>query len=130
MPNDSVKSNVEVARAAWGEAAPEWVIVLAEACDRASQAKIARRLGYTGPVINQALRATYAGRMDKLEQKVRGELMREMVGCPVLGEISMKKCVDTQARAQARSYAPTNALRVELRRACRVCPYRLNKEAA
>lgn len=118
-------ANVAVARHAWGEAAPEWVIVLAEACDRSTQAAIARRLGYSGPVVNQALRNTYAGRLDRLEQKVRGELMRETYTCPVLGEISRKKCVDTQGRA----YAATNALRVELRRACPRCPNRLGKEA-
>lgn len=120
-------TNVAAARRAWGAAAPEWIIVLAEACDarNGSQAAVARRLGYSGAVINQALKNTYAGRLDKLEQKVRGELMNECVQCPVLGEITRRRCIDEQSRA----YAATNALRVELRRACPRCPNRHDKAA-
>lgn len=120
-------SNVAAARRAWGAAAPEWIIVLAEACDArsSSQTALAKRLGYSTAVINQALKNTYAGRLDKLEQKVRGELMNECVACPVLGEITRRRCIDEQSR----TYAATNALRVELRRACPRCPNRHQKDA-
>lgn len=121
------ETNVTAARRAWGAAAPEWVLVLAEACDArlSSQSAVAKRLGVSGAMINQALRNTYAGRLDRLEQRVRGELMRETIACPVLGEITRRKCVDQQSRA----YAATNQLRVELRRACPRCPNRLTKVA-
>lgn len=120
------QTNVAVARERWGAAAPEWVVVMAESCDRTSQSAIAKRLGVSSTQINQALRNAYAGRMDKLEQRVRGELMREAVNCPVLGEITKRRCIDEQTRAPAR----TNALRVELRRACPLCPNQLKKEDA
>ena len=123
--NDGI-TNLERAARAWGSAAPEWITVLAETCDRSSQTAVARRLGYTNAVVSAALANGYSGRLDRLEQKVRGELMRETVICPVLGEISKRKCLD----AQGRPYAATNVLRLELRRACPLCPYRLNKEAA
>ena len=119
------KSNVEKARAAWGDAAPEWVIVLAEACDAkgSGQSAVAKRLGVSGAQVNQVLANTYGGRLDKLEAKVRGELMGAMVNCPVLGGITRRKCVDSQSR----KYAATNELRVELRRACPRCPNRMRK---
>ena len=125
MTNDG-KTNVACARSAWGKAAPEWVIVLAEVCDQQSQAAVARKLGVSGAMINQALRNTYAGRLDRLELRVRGELMRECFDCPVLGEITQRRCMDEQSKP----YAATNALRVELRRACPRCPNYLRKEAA
>ncbi len=118
-------TNVAAARRAWGEAAPEWIIVLAEACDQASQAAVARQLGVSGTQINQALKNIYAGRLDRLEQKARGTLMNECVACPVLGEITRRRCIDEQGRP----YAATNALRVELRRACPRCQHRNSKAA-
>jgi hypothetical protein len=122
------KSNVDMARAAWGKAAPEWVIVLAEACDpkHSSQAAVAARLGVSSAMINQALKNTYTGRLDKLEQRVRGELMKQCVACPVLGEITKRRCIDEQSRTQ---FAPTNAVRVELRRACPRCVNFMRKSA-
>ena len=122
---DKSTTFVVAARRAWGEAAPEWVIVLAEVCDKTSQAAVARDLGVSGAQINQALRNTYAGRLDRLEQRVRGALMGECVQCSVLGEITRRRCIDEQGRP----YAATNALRVELRRACKTCSNRNSKAA-
>lgn len=117
-------SNLARAREAWGSAAPEWIMVLAEACDRASQSAIAVRLGVSSATVNRALVRAYAGRLDRLEARVRGELMGTTVSCPVLGEITRRRCAD----AQARPYAPTNDLRIELRRACPLCRHYM-KEA-
>lgn len=124
--NAAIK-NVEVARKCWGEAAPEWVIVLAENCDGKSQASTARQLGVSGAMISQVLRNIYPGRLDKIEARVMGELMNESVGCPVLGEITKRRCVDEQRKNVA---APKNAVRIELRRACPRCPNRLAKDGA
>jgi DNA-binding transcriptional regulator YdaS (Cro superfamily) len=128
MPNDGI-TNEAVAREAWGKAAPEWVVMLAERCDKTKggQSAIARQLGVSGSMINQALKNTYAGRLDRLEQRVRGELMNETVRCPVLSDITKRRCIDEQSR----TYAATNAVRIELRRACRSCPNRMGaKEEA
>lgn len=125
MPADGVTNN-DIARAAWGKAPPEWLLALADACDKSSQSAVARNLGISGSMVNQALKNTYAGRYDRLEQRVRGDLMNEIVGCPVLGEVTKRRCVDEQGRA----YVPTNAVRVELRRACPRCPNRLQKDAS
>ena len=121
------RSNVEKIRAAWGEAAPEWVLVLAEACDArgSSQTAVAERLNVSGSAVSQVLGNTYVGRVDRIEQRVRGELMKQTVACPVLGEITKRRCMDAQSRA----YAATNDLRIELRRACPRCPNYMRKTA-
>jgi len=57
---------------------------------------------------------------------VRGTLMNQTVSCPVLGEITRRRCIDEQGRR----FAATNELRIELRRACPRCPNRTDKEPA
>lgn len=110
------------ARAAWGEAMPEWVAVLAEACDRSSQAEVARRIGYSNSVVSTVLRKTYSGMMAVVEQAVRGALMGETVSCPVAGDIPRDQCLRYQKRAAA--FMATSALAVQLYRACRGdCPH-------
>ena len=104
----------------WGAHPPAWVLELAEACDRTSQGAVARRLGISTTVVNQALSNSYAGRLDRMEQRVRGELMRETVQCPVLGEINTRACLDHQSRG----YQGTNSTRVRLFTACRRCQHR------
>ncbi len=99
---------------------PPWVLALAEACDKTSQGKVAKRLGVSAAVVNQVLGDSYKGRLDRVETRVRGELMRETVLCPVLGEISKRDCLDHQGR----KFHATNRLRVQLFRACRTCPNR------
>lgn len=115
--------NVDRARAAWTSGVPEWVAALAAACDKSSQGKVAQRLGISSAAVNQVLGASYKGRIDRVEARVRGELMRETVACPVLGEISRRECLDHQRR----KFAATNPMRVQLYRACKDCP---NKEAS
>ncbi len=117
---------LEAARQVWGKAAPEWVLALAEACDQSNQTAVARRLKCTGSQVSQVLSNKYAAKLDRFERRVRGELMNQTVNCPVLGEITMRRCVD----AQGRTSAHTNELRVELRRACPRCPNRLDKEGS
>jgi DNA-binding transcriptional regulator YdaS (Cro superfamily) len=112
--------NLARARAAWGERLPDWVEALATACDRSSQGRVAALLGISATTVNQTLGRAYRGRMDRVEARVRGELMRETVVCPVLGEISRRACLDHQSRR----YSPTNLVRVQLFTACRTCENR------
>lgn len=124
MTADAV-TNVAKARSRWGKAAPEWIIVLAEYCDRAGQSATAKKLGRSSTIISQALSNTYPSPLTELEQRVRGELMGQKLACPVLGEITKRRCVDEQGK---NAVSPRNAVRVELRRACPRCPNRLMKE--
>ena len=114
--------NVERARAAWGDPMPDWIYALARACDATSQGKVAAQIGISSAAVNQTLGNKYAGRVDTVEIRVRGELMKQVVGCPVLGEISTRDCLDHQKR----KFRATNPLRVRLAQTCPDCP---NREA-
>lgn len=112
--------NIARAEIAWGETMPDWVHVLAEACNMESQAAVAKRIGYSGSTVNQVLANTYAGDLDRLEQIVRGALMAETVICPRLGETSRDVCLGWQRRPF--STASSNA--VAMYQACRSgCPH-------
>lgn len=104
----------------------DWLEVLRKACTpsvrqpHASQRKVADRLGVSAAMVNQALQGIYKGRLDKLKARVMGELMNKTVTCPVLGEISTRRCEDEQTRP----FAPTNPQRVAVYKACRAgCPH-------
>lgn len=119
---DKVLANLNVltVQRKWGAHPPAWIVELAEECDRSSQGKVAKRLGVSATVVNQALQNAYTGRLDRLEQRVRGELLRETVQCPVLGEITKRECLDHQSRP----YEATNPMRVKLFQTCPRCPNR------
>lgn len=103
------------ARENWGEALPDWVDVLAEECDAHSGVAIARRIGYSGAVVSAVLAGKYKGDIGKVEAKVRGALMGEIVHCPVLDEITKDRCIAEQGR----KFAATSSTRAKLFRACR-----------
>lgn len=107
------------AAAAWGADLPAWVAALAEACEGASQNRVAEQVGYSAAVISQVLKRSYRGDYAAVERRVRAALMGETVVCPVLGEIAATDC----HRHQSRPFATTNPLRVRLWRACRSCPH-------
>lgn len=113
-------ASLQRALLAWGKKLPDWVQRLAEECDTRTQTKVAEQLRISAAVVNQVLGNKYAGRMDTVEARVRGEFMKAVVTCPVLGEISTSDCVANQAQ----KFRPTNPLRVALRKACPSCPNR------
>jgi len=105
---------------AWGANPPDWIVALADACDKTTQGKAARDLGISAAVVNQVLGPVYKGRMDRVETRVRGEYMKAVVTCPVLGPISTRDCLAYQ---QAK-FRATNPLRVALHKTCPTCPNR------
>ncbi|MGY5789087.1 transcriptional regulator len=105
--------------ASWGEA-PDWVIVLAEACTLSSQSAVAKQLDYSPATISQVLSNSYRGDLSRVQEMVRGALMAETVVCPVLGDIARNVCLDWQAKP----HAVTSSLRAQMFRACRgACPH-------
>jgi hypothetical protein len=93
----------------------DWMDVLRAACAASSQAKVAARIGISTTVVNHVLNDKYKGRLDRVAERVRGELMRATVECPVLGELSRRVCLDHQQRP----FSATNPTRVQLYFACR-----------
>jgi hypothetical protein len=104
---------------AWGKAAPQWVLSLARICDRTSQARAAKAIGYSGPVVNQVLMNTYRGNLAAVQKAVEGAFQNAEVQCPVMGAIKANKCISEQ-RIPLRG---TNAQRIAIWNACRDgCP--------
>lgn len=93
----------------------DWLVVLREECERTSLKRLAGRIGLSPTTVHQVLKGNYKGNLHRIEQRVRGELMHKVVECPVLGEISARKCLDWQARP----FAATNPTRVAVWKACR-----------
>lgn len=107
-------------RAAWGEAAPVWVVVLAQAVDRASLGAIGARVGYSGSALSQAINAKYPGDLTALEKAVRGALLAESVACDILGLIPTNVCLTHQRRP----FTTASPQAARLWRACRTCQHR------
>lgn len=111
---------VAKARTAWGKALPDWVAELALLASNTSQAAAAECIGYSPPVVSQVIGRTYRGDLGRVEAKVRGALMNEIVACQVLGEIGLDQCLDEQAKP----FAATSSVRARVFRACRAgCPH-------
>ncbi len=109
------QANVERAIKAWGDAMPDWVRVLAQACDATSQRVAAERMRYSAPVINQVLAKTYKGSLEAIETAVRGAYLSETVICPVLGDLEKHACMDHQRQP----FTNANPIAVKLYRTCR-----------
>lgn len=129
-PQRGFGSGVALANAekAW-DPVPEWVRVLAQACDRpgASQGAVAKRIGYSASAVSSVLNNKYAGDIGRVEQAVRGALMSETVMCPVCDEITRDVCLSHQRKAK--SFKPTSAMRTQLYHACRrTCPHSMIRE--
>jgi hypothetical protein len=108
------------ARAAYGDALPDWVEVLAMEANRTTGALAGKRIGYSGSVVTSVCRATYNGDLGAVEAKVRGAFMGAAVECPVLGEIGRDSCLDEQKK----KHIGTSAMRTALFHACRGgCPH-------
>lgn len=109
------------AEAAWGSGIPDWVRVLATACDGESQARVARRIGYAPAVVSQIIhhRNYNGGNTRAVETQVRAVLMADQVTCPVLATIPLAACLEHQDRVVAG--ARGSELRIRLSRTCPGC---------
>lgn len=56
-------------------AASDWMLRLRQACEYGGQRQVGNRLGFSATVVNQVLKGTYRGRLDRVENAVRSELM-------------------------------------------------------
>lgn len=95
-----------------------WLDVLAAQCAARSQATIARELKVSSSTINQVLKQTYKGRLDRIQSRVEGRYMNLVVECPVIGELPRDRCADFQRR----KFAATSPFRVQLHHTCPTCP--------
>jgi hypothetical protein len=85
-----------------------------------SQVSVAQELGVSPAVVNHLMRDRYAGDVAGMADRIRGQFMKQMVACPVMGELGLRHCLDNQSRP----LAFTNPTRVALYTACKTCPNR------
>ncbi|WP_319774446.1 transcriptional regulator [Breoghania sp.] len=120
MSAPATETMISKARAAWGDALPEWIEELAALVDQVGLAATAKRVGYSTSAVSTAIRGLYTGDLARIEERVRGALMGEMVNCPAFGELARDACLDWQKKP----WAPSSAARVRVYRACRGgCPH-------
>lgn len=119
-PGTPTVDHVAKARAAWGDALPDWVLALAEAAQETTQRAAGEAVGYSPTTVSEVIANRYRGDLTKVETMVRGALMGATVMCPVLDEIGRDQC----RREQTTPFRATNSTRARLRRACRSCPNR------
>lgn len=85
-------------------------------CASTTQTAVARRLGVSDGTISNALNGRYIGNVERLAERIRGELLDGTVQCPVLGPVSLRICQDERGKGL---YA--NPLRIQMYRACMAC---------
>ncbi|QND45232.1 transcriptional regulator (plasmid) [Rhizobium lusitanum] len=121
IPGRAAVDHIAKVKIAWGDDTPEWIVALAEACNRSSQSAVAKDLGYSGPVISQVLSNKYQnGDLTRVEQMVRGALMAETIICPIMGEMARDVCQSWQKKP----FGTASSHRVRMYTACRSgCPH-------
>ncbi len=83
-----------------------WLQALRAEVARTSQARTADRLRISEATVSQVLSGTYKANTQRIERRVRGELMGEVVECPVLYDISLRVCQDVQERPRGAGSNP------------------------
>lgn len=117
-----MNSNREVvALDAWDGALPDWVAVLVQECDQASQNAVAEKTGLSSSAVSQAIRNCYPGNMNSIESAVREVFMSAPVQCPAL-KVQIESGVCLKYRKRAETWTHGNPFRVRMIRACRACP--------
>ncbi len=107
------------ARAAWGDALPDWVHTLAEECDRAGQRQTAKRLKLSPAMVSLAVN-NKREQLEFIKERVERDLMATIIVCPVKGVCGRAQCL----REQSAEYTGANPLAIQLYRACRSgCPH-------
>lgn len=95
----SAPTNLERVTVAWGVDAPEWIRILASACDKTSQRAVSIQLDKSSGYVSRLISRTYAGSYDEARQQVTAILTPAEVVCPVFGlSIKLQFCIENRRR--------------------------------
>lgn len=112
-------SNCEKARTAWSDRLPDWVEILAKACDVTNQRDVGDRLGRSSAYVSRVINCCYTGSYEEAEQLVRSRLAADVVECPVWSDsIPLKACIGNRRRKGR----PRTQLHHLYARTCTTCP--------
>jgi hypothetical protein len=113
----NTKCNHAEARTHWGKKLPEWIFLLAEACNRTSQKAVGKTMHYSGGTISRVLRKTYAGDMAEVKKRVMAFLGDARFACPVMKcTIAADQCFNYRRGIEMLAFAG------HFRIACPKCP--------
>lgn len=116
QPNNSIA----IAKAAWGQNPPQWVMQIATACTASSQSAVGAKIGYSNGTISQVLAKKYPGNYQNVQQKVEQYLSGNGIQCPTAGNIQKPQCTAYQRQP----YNASNPAKVVQYKACRSgCPH-------
>lgn len=110
---------VDKAQDGWRGEPPEWVLVLAGACDARSQNAVAAELNVNAAYLSYAIRNQSPRYHGMTEAAVRARMMGETLPCPVLGDIALDRC---RALRRDRS-RPMGPVQRQLRATCPTCTF-------
>lgn len=110
-------NNRERAAIAWAPEPPPWVLLLADACDRANQRQVGDRLGRSSGYVSRIISRSYAGSYAEAEVQVRAAFGAEEVMCPLYGPMPLRTCIRNRRRER-----PANWLHVQFAQRCPDCP--------
>lgn len=94
-----------------------WINILKNEIAKSNQSQVARRLDLSKATISQVLSGTYAGKTDRVKEKVLLEFENKQVSCPLLGLISLKACKENQDK----DFSCNNMNSIKLFKACKKC---------
>ncbi|MCH4893403.1 hypothetical protein GO308_09805 [Sphingomonas sp. SFZ2018-12] len=77
---------------------PEYIRLLAIACDRSNQRAVAERLGKSSGYVSRIINRRYAGSYVEAETLIRAAYGADEVDCPLFGEIPLASCVHNRRR--------------------------------
>lgn len=111
--------NMQAARRGWGAVLPQWVQLLAAACDRTSQQSVAERLGKSSGYISRLINNQYPGDMAEAERLVRAVYADDDVECPIWSAtIPLSACMSNRRR----TLRPQNFVQRKYQILCPGCP--------
>lgn len=84
----------------------DWLQILRTETERTSRSRVADRLRIGEGTLSQVLSGKYMASTQRIERRVRGELMGEQVECRVLMDISLRVCQDVQERPRGAGSNP------------------------
>jgi len=117
------RSNLDRAADGWGDV-PEYIRLLAAACDKLGQREVGRLLGKSAGYVSRVLRRAYAGDYGEAETLIRAKFGADRVACPLFGNIPLASCVQMRRRKAP----PQNHMHHALARTCPDCPNNLDRE--
>lgn len=119
MTSNAPANVKEIVMPSWGDNPPQWIMQMADECNRSSQSSVAKKMGRSPSLVNMVLRKKYSGDMEDVKGRFEAAFMTGAVQCPVLGEISGPDCLKNQAKP----YNPGNHMAVRLFVGCKNCPF-------